>query len=274
MKKRIISIVTVMIAVILIFPASIRASAAIVTTKVNGVVLYEQEDFLWNNTTYVPLRSFFDSIGSFEIGWDGKSKTASVRASQFHLSATVGESYIVVNNQYLHQNVVNVLKNGRVYVPVRSLATACSMDVSWNAKTKVCNVTGSYQPMMPTESGYTSEDLYWLSRIIHAESSGEPFKGKIAVGNVVLNRVRRSDYPNTVYDVIFDKKFGTQFTPVASGTIFQTPSEESVKAAKKCLEGYSLNSEMIFFINEKIATNNWITKRTFVMEIGNHKFYK
>lgn len=166
------------------------------------------------------------------------------------------------------------ITDGRVYVPVRSLATACSMDVSWNAKTKVCNVTGSYQPMMPTESGYTSEDLYWLSRIIHAESSGEPFKGKIAVGNVVLNRVRRSDYPNTVYDVIFDKKFGTQFTPVASGTIFQTPSEESVKAAKMCLEGYSLNSEMIFFINEKIATNNWITKRTFVMGIGNHKFYK
>ncbi|MGM9637285.1 MAG: cell wall hydrolase [Eubacteriales bacterium] len=274
MKKPMILIVTVMISAFLILPTAFHASAAIVTTKINDETLYEKEDFLWNNTTYVPLRAFFDSIGSFDISWDGKTKTASVQASGFHLTATVGESYIVVNGQNLYQNVANVLQNSRVYVPVRSLAAACSMDVSWDGKTKVCCVTGSYQPIEEVKSSYSEEDLYWLSRIIHAESASEPLEGKIAVGNVVLNRVRRSDYPNTVYGVIFDQKYGTQFTPVASGTIYNTPSQESVTAAKMCLEGYSLDSEMIFFINEKIATNNWTTGRTFVMEIGNHKFYK
>ena len=125
------------------------------------------------------------------------------------------------------------------------------------------------------QTNYSDNDLYWLSRIIHAEASGEPFEGKIAVGNVVLNRVKSKNYPNTVYGVIFDKKYGTQFSPVSYGTIYNTPSSDSIKAARKCLEGYSINSEMIFFINPDIATNFWIVKtREYVMTIGNHDFYK
>lgn len=49
-------------------------------------------------------------------------------------------------------------------------------------------------------------DLYWLSRIISAESRGESLKGQIAVGNVVLNRVEEDDFPDTIPAVIFDRK--------------------------------------------------------------------
>ena len=57
---------------------------------------------------------------------------------------------------------------------------------------------------------YNSTDLYWLSRIISAEAKGEPLAGQIAVGNVVLNRTRSAAFPNTVKDVIFDKKYGAK----------------------------------------------------------------
>ncbi|MBE6653006.1 MAG: cell wall hydrolase [Ruminococcaceae bacterium] len=121
---------------------------------------------------------------------------------------------------------------------------------------------------------YDSTDLYWLSRIISAEAKGEPLAGQIAVGNVVLNRVRSQQFPHTVKDVIFDTKYGTQFSPVAVGTIYQAPTESSVRAAKICLEGYTLSTKMLYFFNPRISTSSWIERtRPYIMTIGNHKFY-
>ena len=96
----------------------------------------------------------------------------------------------------------------------------------------------------------------------------------VAVGNVVLNRVRHKSYPNTIYGVIFDRKHGTQFSPVSFGTIYNKPSESSIIAAKICLEGYSISDTALFFMNPRIATNNWISKnRPYAFTIGNHDFY-
>jgi N-acetylmuramoyl-L-alanine amidase len=100
-------------------------------------------------------------------------------------------------------------------------------------------------------------------------------KGKIAVGNVVLNRVRSSAYPNTIYGVIFDKRYGIQFSPVANGTIYNTPTAESIIAAKICLEGYTLSNEILYFLNPSIVGSSWITKtRPYAFKVGNHAFYK
>ena len=99
--------------------------------------------------------------------------------------------------------------------------------------------------------------------------------GKIAVGNVVLNRVENAEYPSSVYGVIFDDKGGVQFTPVANGTIENEPSEESVMAAKICLENYKLSHHnILFFLNPQISTSTWIPdNRDFIMTIGRHDFY-
>jgi len=121
---------------------------------------------------------------------------------------------------------------------------------------------------------YDKNDLYWLSKIIHAESEGEPFLGKIAVGNVVLNRVKDSYFPNTVYDVIFDRKNGVQFSPVANGTIHKEAGEDAVMAAKICLENYRISDKILYFLNEKLATNFWIVENcNLIMSIGGHDFY-
>ena len=86
--------------------------------------------------------------------------------------------------------------------------------------------------------------------------------------------MKSSQFPNSVYGVIFDKKHGTQFSPVSSGTIYKTPNADSVIAAKICLEGYSINTKVLYFMNPRLATNNWISQnRPFAFRIGTHNFY-
>lgn len=125
-------------------------------------------------------------------------------------------------------------------------------------------------------ASYSTDDLYWMSRIIHAESEAEPYTGKVAVGNVIMNRVNLSGYPSTVKGVIFDYWEGIpQFSPVASGTIYNNPNSDSVKAAKEALNGSRPVAECTHFFNPDKAAGNWIVKnKTFYTRIGNHVFYK
>ena len=98
--------------------------------------------------------------------------------------------------------------------------------------------------------------------------------GKIGVGNVVLNRVRHKDFPNTIYTVIFDKKYGVQYEPVINNTIYDTPEPESIKAAKFSLNGFNTVGNCLYFFNPVTATNSWIKEnRIFYKTIGNHDFY-
>lgn len=121
---------------------------------------------------------------------------------------------------------------------------------------------------------YTQDDVYWLSRLIEAESGGEPYKGKLAVGNSVLSRVLSGEFPNNVVKVIFDRKYAVQYQPTANGAIYNTPSTDSIIAAMSALEGVWHISDCLYFFNPRTATNNWISKnREFMTTIGNHDFY-
>ena len=249
-----------------------RNSNPHVNLYINNVKVAETS-YLINDTTYVPLRAFSEQVDHAVITWN--NGIATIQSSTINMSVQQGSHYINANDRIIYHNSPILNINSRIYVPVRSLAKAYNLNVIWDGKTKSVYLAGNPKALKHGKDYYAEEDLYWLSRIIHAESSGESLKGKIAVGNVVVNRMKRSDYPNTIKGVIFDKKYGTQFSPVANGTIYNTPGKESILAAKIVLDGYSLNDRMIFFINPKLATNFWITQnRTFVMKIGNHAFYQ
>lgn len=118
------------------------------------------------------------------------------------------------------------------------------------------------------------DDLYWLSRIVHAEAQGEPYTGKLAVANTILNRVKSSQFPNTIWGVIFDTKYGVQYTPTVNGAIYNTPNADSVRAAREALEGKSVVGNAMYFCNPKKAPGNWIMQnRPYYTTIGNHAFY-
>lgn len=259
-------------------PASFKydfpSDAAHVSLSLDGKQVLSGEAAIINDVTYVPLRSFSELLGADSIEWNPKTFTATVKKG--NTTITIGDRlhYIEASGRYFYfeEPVRNI--SDRLFVPVRPIAKAFCVDVGWDNDSRTVLLKSSGQELVSGDRYYSADDVYWLSRIINAESGGEPLIGKIAVGNVVLNRKASPYYPNSVYGVIFDRKGGTQFTPVATGTIYRKPTAESIMAAKICLEGYSMDGRILFFMNPAIATNNWISNnRTYAFRIANHAFY-
>ncbi len=250
-----------------------RASGTVRVT-LDGREILLGEAKLINSVTYVPLRRFSELCGAGKIGWDAKTATATVKRGGITIRVRQGLPYIEAAGRYFYTDSPILNIEGRLYLPVRLMAKVFCIDVDWNAKTRTAELKSTDRTLQSSAQVYKADDVYWLSRIISAESGGEPLRGKIAVGNVVLNRKAHSAYPNTVYGVIFDRKHGTQFSPVSFGTIYKAPTEESIIAAKICLEGYSIDNNILFFMNPRIATSNWISNnRPFAFTIANHDFY-
>ncbi len=262
---------TALLLVCLITLAAAPAAHA-VQLRVDNTVLYDNIQ-LYNDTTYVPLRTVSQLLSpDAKISWS--QGTAQVRSSSLTLTARPGDTYIEANGRYLYVPDGVKLVNGTTLLPVRILSKAFGAAVSWNAGAQTAVVKSGSGTISSGSRFYDSDAVYWLSRIIHSESGGEPLEGKIAVGNVILNRVESRRFPNTIYEVIFDKNGGTQFQPVSNGTIYDEPSEESILAAKLCLDGAVAADGVLFFLNPKIATSFWIVEnRDFVKSIGNHAFY-
>ena len=240
-----------------------------------GRQILEDQTPLIDSVTYVPLRAYSEIMGAQSVEWNAKTRTATVKKDGITIKVTDGTSFVDAEGRifFCPTTIRNI--GDRLYVPIRALSSALSLDVEWDADTRSVLVSESQSAFVSGDKFYNSDDLYWLARIINAEAEGEPFLGKIAVGNVVINRKNSPSYPNSIYGVIFDRKYGTQFSPVSIGTIYKTPSAESVLAAKICLEGYSLSEDILFFVNPRYATSNWIERtRPYVFTIGGHKFYK
>ena len=253
-----------------------RARDTVTTVYLDGREILVGECVIRDSITYVPLRKFCNLFADCQFSWNGKTKTATVTAEGLTMTVQEGAVYITANGHvyYTVGEVIN--KNGSLYVPIRPLARTMNLTLSWNAGRRCVELSEEgRKSAFVSWANYNKDDLYWLSRIISAESRGEPIEGQIAVGNVVLNRVRSRSYPNTIYGVIFDRKHGTQFSPVSFGTIYNPPAASSILAAKMCLEGYTLSEDILFFMNPRIATNSWISKnRPYAFTIGNHDFYR
>lgn len=196
---------------------------------------------------------------------------AEVTATGLKLEMKPGAKYIVANGRYLYVPTGVKLENGTVMVPVRTLCQALGAEVVWNGEEGTIIITSGSGPIASGDSYYDQEDLYWLSRIIYAESGNQSLEGKIAVGNVVLNRVASTQFPNTVYGVIFQRN---QFTPASNGRINRTPTAECVIAAKLALEGANTAGNALYFINPSISSSRWFSRNcTYVATIGAHAFF-
>ena len=232
------------------------------------------EAAILDNVTYVPLRSFAELFGADSIEWNSKTNVATIKKGNTVINVGDRLHYIEASGRYFYSSVATRNISNRLFVPIRAIAKAFCVDVGWDNASRTVTLSATGNTLVSGDRYYSADDIYWLSRIINAEAGGEPLIGKIAVGNVVINRMNSRSYPNTIYGVIFDRNGGTQFSPVAMGTIYRTPSAESIMAAKICLDGYSVDTNILFFMNPKIATNNWISNnRPFAFRIGNHYFY-
>ena len=118
-----------------------------------------------------------------------------------------------------------------------------------------------------------SSDIQLMARAINGEARGEPYEGQVAVGAVILNRVKSSQFPNSISGVIYQ---AGAFTAVSDGQINSPISENSTvyKAAREAINGWDPTGGCIYYFNPDTATNKWIWSRPLVKVIGKHRFCK
>lgn len=127
-----------------------------------------------------------------------------------------------------------------------------------------------YIPVQGQVGEPRSDDVWMISRLVAAESRGEPFEGQVAVAAVVVNRVRDPRFPGTVNGVIYQPG---AFSPVANGSFWRvTPDEGHLRAARYALNGWDPTNGATFFWNPATATSKWVWSRKIITRIGKHVF--
>jgi N-acetylmuramoyl-L-alanine amidase len=117
----------------------------------------------------------------------------------------------------------------------------------------------------------SSSNVNLLARAIYGEARGEPYVGQVAVGAVILNRVKSSSFPNTISGVIYQSG---AFDAVSDGQINMSPDSTAKKAAQDAINGWDPSYGAIYYFNPSTATNKWIWSRPLTVTIGKHRFCK
>lgn len=118
-------------------------------------------------------------------------------------------------------------------------------------------------------SGYSGSDAYLLAKCIYSEARGEPYIGQVAVGAVVLNRVKSPEFPNSIAGVVYEP---WAFTAVHDGQINLEPDETAKRAARDALSGWDPTNGCVYYYNPDKSTNKWIFSRQVMLVIGRHRF--
>lgn len=113
------------------------------------------------------------------------------------------------------------------------------------------------------------KDVYLLAQLCYSEARGEPYEGMVAVGAVVLNRIKSSKFPNTMAKVIYQSG---AFSVVDDGQINMAPNTAALRAARDAMNGWDPSGGALFFYNPAKTQNKWIRSRPVIITIGKHVF--
>ena len=231
-----------------------------------------------NGLVYISPESICDYYG-VEIAVSTTPTSFEISGTDLYMSGSTDNEYLQANYRYLYTPEKFVIEDGRVYlskaviervfgVKVTVFGDPVQVELSTDGISLIQGGADYYAV------NYSSEDLFWLPRIIYAETKDQPMAGLIAVGNVVHNRLEHEQFPDTVFEVIFDNQHAVQFTPAATGAVLDDPDERSIVAAYLCLEGYNTAGESLYFVNPDKGASRWCEEKLqFVCTIGDHDFY-
>lgn len=157
--------------------------------------------------------------------------------------------------------------------------TAADLNVSSSMENKVNELDARSITLAENPTLMSDEDYDTLLRIVEAEAGSEDIKGRVLVANVIMNRVKSEDFPNTVTEVVWDNSDGVpQFSPTYDGRINEVAvSDETREAVKQALKGTDYSEGALFFIQKSAAEEHnvkWFEKdlkRLF--KYGVHEFY-
>ena len=139
------------------------------------------------------------------------------------------------------------------------------------ATLKAMGITSSSSSSSSSSNSNNTSNVNLLARLIYGESRGEPYTGQVAVGAVVMNRVKSSSFPNSISGVIYQSG---AFDAVSDGQINLSPDANAKKAAQDAFNGWDPSYGAIYYFNPSTATNKWIWSRPMTVTIGKHRFCK
>lgn len=134
---------------------------------------------------------------------------------------------------------------------------------------KTLSALGISSSSSSVTSNYSNADINLLARLIYGEARGESYTGQVAVGAVVMNRIKSSSFPNTMSGVIYQRY---AFTAVDDGQINLTPNDTARRAAIDAMNGWDPTYGAIYYYNPATATSSWIFSRQTTVTIGRHVF--
>lgn len=227
----------------------------------DGTTLFmENRAIIIDGRTYIPLRTVAELYDKF-VDWQGTDRRVDIRDFRTY-TVEEGELFSTIAS-----------KTGILEDALRM----------WNNMIECEPEAGAVLFIDPTEKitldytntdtivPYTVADLEMLAKIIYAEAVGEPYEGKVAVGSVIMNRIKSPNWPSTIRDVIYQPR---QFTPISNGQYNRAkPTDSYYQAAEEALRGVDPVEGAIFFNNPKISRVGYF-KRPIVTHIGTHCFYE
>lgn len=224
--------------------------------------------------TYIPVRFASNALGA-QVSWNQAKCQATVKKGSTTLVFDPASNICYVNGKKNKAEQKHI--GGVLYINANFLFPALGGKVGWDSYRYEVKVTvpGYYVPSEYIETYYTPDDLYWLSKITTCEAGNVSFVGKVMVANVILNRRASKSFPNTIKEVIYDKKFGTQFPPAHNGSIDKAnPTTHTILACKAALNGLMLAPDCLYF-NYASNKTGWVAKnRQLYKVVGNQAFYK
>lgn len=231
--------------------------------------------YAWGDMVYVQLRPLCAHWG-IVLDWDADAQKLALTLNTLSVQGLAGQKYFTADGRYIYAPEDWLIYRGELYLPVYAVCKLLNLRREWRegdlyldgSKLQVLRGGEDYY-----ELNFPADDIYWLSHIIGSEAGIEPMEGKIGVGNVVLNRVKDREFPNTVFGVVYDYEHTIQFEPVSKGTIHDDPKDEDIIAAYLVLEGANTAGNCIYFVNPDFGSYWFDNNLDFVMSIGRHNFY-
>ncbi len=280
--------------------ANVNASDG-VGLKINGQkIQFENDIIIKDNRTFLPLEEVCKVIGLNDFKYDDRYKMFTINddVNDKHLFMAIDIDLYQLNAQIFNLDVPPMLVDGVPYVPIRFVAEAFEFDVAWDNDNR-CVILDKSGYIAPEEyiyvekkeevkveekekveeevkeeqvSKYDEDELLWLGRIVTVEARGLSYEGKLAIANVVLNRVKSSKFPSSVHGVIFQIDSGyVQFPPAhKKGFSEIKPSKVVLDVCKDALDGKNNIENCLYFNNRPFKSK----ADDFFKEIEGEYFYK
>lgn len=257
--------------------AAVRVRLAPDSVRVYVGGLLRARAYMQNDTPYMSLADV-GTIYGVDIEVYATEDAFSASAVGLELSGTAGSGYIEANHRYMYLPDGYINCEGDIYLPLDVICRIFTLnaEVTDNGveistlKPRMISGSENYY-----DTHFDADELYWLPHIAYVEALDQPLAGIMGVVSVVLNRVEDEDFPDGIFEVIYDTRHTVQFTPAATGSLHGKPTELYYIATYLVLEGYNTVGDSLYFVNPENNGNYWFRENlTLVATYGDHEFYR